>query len=122
MTIGERIREVRKECGITQKELGERLGLSYQSIAQWENNLRNPKSETVLKIANALGISVYSLLNFDQASALLENQINEEISDFGSEWPEFSRIRESFLQLNHKGAEKAATAVEDLAKVPEYRK
>lgn len=122
MDIGQDIKAARKRVGITQKQLAEKIGVAAITIQQYENGAREPKMETIAKIANALGVSVYSLLNFDQASALLENQINEEISDFGSEWPEFSRIRESFLQLNHKGAEKAATAVEDLAKVPEYRK
>ena len=62
MTTGERIKEARIKCGLTQKELGERLGLSYQAVAQWENNLRNPKQETLLKIADALGIDVIYLL------------------------------------------------------------
>lgn len=62
MTIGERIKEIRKSRGLTQKELGERLGLSYQAIAQWENNLRNPKNETIGKIADALGVSISSIL------------------------------------------------------------
>ena len=39
---------------MTQKELAQKLGLSFQSIAQWENDLRNPKVETLRKIANAL--------------------------------------------------------------------
>ena len=74
MTTGERIKEARIKCGLTQKELGERLGLSYQAVAQWENNLRNPKQETLLKIADALGIDVVCLLTEPVKSTHLKLQ------------------------------------------------
>lgn len=61
MTTGRLIKAARKKAGITQKELGERLGIAYQSVAQWENDLRNPKHETLQRIANALGVPVQQL-------------------------------------------------------------
>ena len=61
MTVGENIKNARKKAGLTQKELGQKIGLSYQSIAQWENNLRKPKPETLQKLANALGITIWEL-------------------------------------------------------------
>lgn len=57
MTIGERIQMVRKAAGFSQKELGERLGVSGSMIGQYENNLRKPKRETLEKIATALNVS-----------------------------------------------------------------
>ena len=65
MTIGEIIQLARKKAGITQKELGERLGVSGSMIGQWENDLRKPKSETLEKISDALGKS------FDDAALFL---------------------------------------------------
>lgn len=61
MTIGERIKAARKKAGLTQKQLGEKMGISYQAVAQWENDLRNPKIETLRAIANALGVPVSDL-------------------------------------------------------------
>ena len=61
MTIGERIKAARKKAGLTQKQLGEKMGISYQAVAQWENDLRNPKIETLRAIANALGMPVSDL-------------------------------------------------------------
>ena len=54
MTTGQRIKAARKQAGMTQKALGEELGISYQTVAQWENDLRNPKRETLVKIARLL--------------------------------------------------------------------
>lgn len=61
MTTGQRIKKVRKQAGMTQKALGEALGISYQTVAQWENDLRKPKQETLLKIAKALGVHLRDL-------------------------------------------------------------
>ena len=59
MSIGENIRRARIEKGITQRELGERLGgISQQQIGQWENGNKNPKLETIHRIANALQVDI----------------------------------------------------------------
>ena len=57
MTIGDRIKKARIERNLTQKELADRLGVSYVVISQWENGKRNPKESTKARIAAALGIS-----------------------------------------------------------------
>lgn len=56
MTIGELIKTTRKRAGMTQKQLAEKLGVSYVNISQLENDQRTPKYETVLSIAAALGV------------------------------------------------------------------
>lgn len=62
MDIGEKIKYYRKQCGLTQKELGERLGVSASMIGQYENSTRNPKMETIQKIADVLGVNISSLV------------------------------------------------------------
>lgn len=54
MIVGQEIKAARKNANMTQRELAQKMGLSFQSIAQWENGLRNPKIETLKKIADAL--------------------------------------------------------------------
>ena len=49
MNTGEMIKEARKKAGLTQKELGKRLGVSASMIAQYENSTRKPKLETLKK-------------------------------------------------------------------------
>lgn len=63
MTKGERIKAARKRAGMTQAELAEKMGISFQSVAQWENDLRNPKQETIKKIALALNAPISELMD-----------------------------------------------------------
>ena len=71
MTKGERIKAARKKAGMTQAQLAEKLGISFQSVAQWENDLRNPKQETLQKIADALGVSIFDLLGLEDVGKQL---------------------------------------------------
>lgn len=64
MTTGQRIQQARKKAGLSQKQLGEKLGLSASMIGQWENDLRNPKRETLERIADALNVSVAYFLGY----------------------------------------------------------
>lgn len=52
-----------------------------QYIGQYERGLRNPKISTLKKIADALGVDVYSIADWDTASKMLENDINSEVLD-----------------------------------------
>lgn len=62
MNIGENIKRIRKEKGITQKELGKRLGITQAAIGQFENNNSNLKMDTIKKIADALGVNYTRLI------------------------------------------------------------
>ncbi|MFT4325340.1 MAG: helix-turn-helix domain-containing protein [Candidatus Liberibacter psyllaurous] len=53
--IGERIKKVRKEEGMTLKEFGEWIGISYVAVSNIENGHRTPEIKTALKIKRALG-------------------------------------------------------------------
>lgn len=57
MNIGEKIKRVRKHRKITQKELGELVGLSANRIAQYEMGYRVPKKPLLNQMAEALHIS-----------------------------------------------------------------
>jgi len=56
--IGSQIKMHRKRIGLTQEQLGEKLGMSKQQIAYYENGHRIPNLETTLpRICEALGIT-----------------------------------------------------------------
>ena len=61
-TTGDRIRERREDRGWTQEQLAQRAGMSKGFLSDLENNKRNVSAEYVLRIANALGVSLDYLL------------------------------------------------------------
>lgn len=73
MTVGERIRAARKRAGMTLEEVSDKLGISYQSFAQWETGKRKPKYETLQRISDVLQVPVESLIHDDERSAEMSN-------------------------------------------------
>ncbi|HKM04925.1 MAG TPA: helix-turn-helix transcriptional regulator [Lachnospiraceae bacterium] len=66
MTVGEKIKTYRAMRGISQKTLGELAGgINEVTIRKYEAGDRNPKPDQLLKIANALGISINLFMDFD---------------------------------------------------------
>ena len=59
--IGNRIRKIRMELGLSQTELGEMVALTADRIQKYENGARKPKPEMLKKIADALGVSTLAL-------------------------------------------------------------
>ena len=131
MTTGQRIKEARKKAGLTQAELAEKLGVSSSFIAQYENDLRNPKPDTLQRIATALDISVNRLLFSDNPSLFQRNEaiflrdvlgslsslhhVDETIDEA------ISKINEAIILLNNDGINEAVKRVEELTEIPRYQ-
>lgn len=62
-SIGEKISKLRKEAGLTQAQLAERIGISRSSLVKIENSQRAISLEEGDAISRILGISIYSLLD-----------------------------------------------------------
>ena len=62
MSLGNRIREMRKMQRLSQEELAYRLGTNRVSLSQWENDKVTPDTDNLTKIAMALGTGVGYLL------------------------------------------------------------
>lgn len=60
--VGTRIAMLRRGKGITQSELGERLGISYQAVSKWERGENLPDTAILVDLADVLETSVDSLL------------------------------------------------------------
>lgn len=61
-TFGTRLARLRKEKGMTQGELAEKLNLSPQAISKWENDQSSPDIQSLLALSEIFGISVDELL------------------------------------------------------------
>ena len=63
--LGENIKQLRKNKGLTQKELGELIGVKSITIRKYESNEREPNFETLYKIADVLEVSINDLLGIE---------------------------------------------------------
>ena len=73
MELAEKLKSMRKKAGLTQKEVADKLGITYQSYGQYERGLRKPKYETVEKFAKALNFDIY----LDNSATTNSNDKNE---------------------------------------------
>lgn len=88
-TIGSRIRQARKNAGLTQLRLSEKAFISESYLALIENDKRNPSTDVVCKLAEILGVSADHLLFgdipknkqslFNEWQALMEGRSEKEI-------------------------------------------
>ena len=65
MTTGEKIRYFRTSHELTQEQLASQSGLSISALQKYESDERKPKPEQLLKISDALGISINIFMDFD---------------------------------------------------------
>lgn len=72
-TYGQVISKLRKKHGLTQKQLGKKLNVSYQAVSKWENNLSEPDLETLEKLADIFGISVSEFFDMSKNTEQTKN-------------------------------------------------
>ena len=61
MTIGERIKALRKKNDLTQEKLAERIGTRQRNISNWETGICEPDIVTLYLIAKALDVDIQEL-------------------------------------------------------------
>ena len=69
MTTGRRVAQKRKELGLSQEALGEKLGVSRQSIYKWESDSALPEVEKLVALSRLFGVSVGWLLGVEEEAA-----------------------------------------------------
>ena len=74
--IGDKIKELRKINDITQQELANKLGISFQALSNYENNRRTPNVEQIKLICIFFNISADELLEIDTEKDRQKVQIN----------------------------------------------
>lgn len=110
--ICERIKRNRKRMGMTQAELGARIGVQKSAIQKYENGTSHYKLETIIKLAQAFEISVASLIG-EQPNELDARQILFE--QYGANGTGFLEV---FSLLNEGGKVKVITYALDI--LPKY--
>lgn len=89
--VGQRIKEIREEKGITQEKLAEMVNLSPAHISVIERGIKSPNLDSFVAIANALEISADTLL-IDVVENATES-ISSELSNMISHLPQRERIK-----------------------------
>ncbi len=90
MGIGTRIKEERKRAGITQPELGEKIGVHETTIRRWEQERdKGPDAIMVQKIAEVLGVSVEDLMTGTENKTM---DYKSEGKDLVYEWGGTNRL------------------------------
>lgn len=77
--IGKFIAECRKNVGLTQKQLAEKLGITDRAVSKWETGKALPDSSIMLELCRILEITVNDLLSGEVISMENNNQINEKL-------------------------------------------
>lgn len=100
MTIGEKIRQLRKEKGLTQDAVASALEISRQAIAKWESDQSSPSTENLVKLSNLFNVSLEELVDVKQyQTAALEEyarrRLEEDQKKQNTKQAIYRRIRET---------------------------
>lgn len=85
MEIGNKIKQLRQKVGATQEQLGEKLGISAQSVSKWETGITMPDISLLPLLSSELGVTIDELfdLTTDQKLKRIEKRmdVEEELPD-----------------------------------------
>ena len=79
LKIGKFIAECRKQKGLTQMQLSEKLGITDKAISKWERGISMPDASIMLEVCGILGISVNELLSGEKINMENNDQKNEQL-------------------------------------------
>lgn len=60
--LSERLRQLRKNAGLSQEQLAETLHISRQAVSKWESGVSNPDIQNIVQLGKLYGISTDSIL------------------------------------------------------------
>lgn len=135
MPTGTKIKEIRKQKGLTQKQLGDLCGMADSAIRRYENGNANPKIETLKKISSALEVPLSALLSFEEYMKIWKDEKEiERITSptlletlhpgdiFSTEDITEHKLISDYRQLNDNGKTEALKRVEELTEMSRYTK
>lgn len=99
--LGERLSELRKEKGLTQKQFAALLNVSEATVSAWERNLYHPDDEMKIRLAQCFDVSTDYLLGVTDEKRTLQKR-NSEIVYFPNLSPAARAELEAFLETFRK--------------------
>lgn len=87
MTFAEKLKAIRKQAGMSQEKLAERLGVSRQAVTKWETDTGIPDIENLLAISALFNISIDELLGNKKAEKKQADYLYESITEYDIDEP-----------------------------------
>lgn len=84
MTLGKKLKEARKQAGLSQEQLSEKLGVSRSAVAKWETDNGIPDIENLRIISQLLGVSIDYLLDNGESVDVLVMREPYNLDDYGT--------------------------------------
>ena len=120
--ISQNIKKLRQSRSLTQEELAERLGVSYQSVSRWETGLSYPDIELIPEIAAFFEVSTDVLMGVEKATA--EQNLASDLKKVRMDVFDTKEERLAFLKEMHRkyphDAETLIHLIYALSCFPEY--
>ena len=119
--MGDRIRSLRKKSGMTQEELGEKLGVSKTIVNRYESGtIENIKRSSIEIMCKLFNVSATYLLGIEELEDSLAKEVKliEQIQEFYGK--EAVDLLQSFTQLNAAGKEKVISYCNDMTENQKY--
>ena len=91
-----RLKELRKEKKLTQKELAEKTDIPYRTLQRWENGETDIKSDKAQELADFFGVHVPFLLGYSPIRTA-EEEISMMIDDFNNDFIGFLKHHDLYL-------------------------
>ncbi len=80
--VGKRIRELRKNSGMTQQQLAQKLGISNSAVGMYEQGRREPDGEMLLRLCKVFDVSADELLGKDRKRSFVSSELNDVFDEF----------------------------------------
>lgn len=87
MTFAEKLKSIRKQAGMSQEQLAEKLGVSRQAVTKWETDAGIPDIENIMAISTLFDISIDELLSNERGEKKPTDYLYESITEYDIDEP-----------------------------------
>lgn len=107
--IGEKIRELRQNIGLLQSELAQKIGVSTSTIGMYEQNRRDPDTDTLKRLADFFNVSTDYLLGRTLVEQIDKKLQNNDIAIAANSKVDLGKL----AQIDNKTAKLINTLIDD---------
>lgn len=87
MTFAEKLKSIRKQAGMSQEQLAEKLGVSRQAVTKWETDAGIPDIENIMAISALFDISIDELLSNERGAKKTTEYLFESVTEYDIDEP-----------------------------------